>query len=503
MAEVTSGYVYSGYSMTSRYFVYWYRTGTWNDSTCGSKIAWEVYLQNDNYWYSNALKLYPIYINGTKVYDGGTFSNYTSDGNFKLASGTIDIPHSDDGTKTFNINFTGWFYSSTNVSGSANFTLETIPRVSSITSVTGSALDSAVTVAISRASTSFVHKVEFDFAGSGWITASSNAGTSCSFTPTASAFAKYIPSASSGTLTVRVTTYNGSTQIGSAVTETTILSLPTSYLPSVELQYTLSNPTAISSWDIPVKGFSSLIFEMISPTASIGSEISSYSITGAGYSSAKDTLTTGTLNIKGAYRFTAKITDKRGRSATDYVDVYIEDYATPSISMIAQRCNADGTPNTSGKYLLVTCVYSYTQIGKNSVSRKVTCNGVSNTSFASGTAFVLAANCAVDSSYIITATISDVLASASPVELVIKTDSVLFAGREDNRGFAFGGYPDELDRLKSYWPFMVDVIYDLAGNRIDINEIKAGLAFYIKQESGILYLGTYAEWVSAGKPSMV
>ena len=127
----TSGQVSSttaGSGGKSYLYVKWERTGTWNSTTCGSNLKWELWLHNGNYWYSNAIKCYSIYINGSEVYSGGTWSNYTTSGDFKLAEGTTSVQHNNDGTKSFNINFTGWFYSSTNVSGSGDFALDTIPR---------------------------------------------------------------------------------------------------------------------------------------------------------------------------------------------------------------------------------------------------------------------------------------------------------------------------------------------------------------------------------------
>ena len=127
----TSGQVSSttaGSGGKSYLYVKWERTGIWNSSDCGSYLKWELWLHNGNYWYSNAIQCYSIYINGSEVYSGGTWSNYTTSGDFKLDEGTTSVQHNNDGTKSFNINFTGWFYSSTNVSGSGDFTLDTIPR---------------------------------------------------------------------------------------------------------------------------------------------------------------------------------------------------------------------------------------------------------------------------------------------------------------------------------------------------------------------------------------
>lgn len=139
---VTSGSCYSSYAKNTRFRIDWERTGTWSDNSgCGSIIKWKLVLENGNYWYSNAIKCYAIYINGTKVSDGGTWSNYTSSGNYDLIGWQtgVRIAHNNAGNeKTFNINYTGWFYSSYNVSASTDFTLPSIPRGTSITSFAAS-----------------------------------------------------------------------------------------------------------------------------------------------------------------------------------------------------------------------------------------------------------------------------------------------------------------------------------------------------------------------------
>lgn len=139
---VTGGNCYSTYAKNTRFRIDWDRTGTWSDNSgCGSIIKWRLVLENRNQWYSNAVRCYEIYINGSKVSDGGTWSNFTSHEDIVLIDwqSGVRIAHNNAGNeKTFNINFSGWFYSSYNVSGSTDFTLPSIPRG---TSVTGFSVD--------------------------------------------------------------------------------------------------------------------------------------------------------------------------------------------------------------------------------------------------------------------------------------------------------------------------------------------------------------------------
>jgi hypothetical protein len=76
-----------------------------------------------------------VSINGSKVYSGGTYSNY-SKGNHTIASGTMWITHGSDGSKKFSISsFTGWLYSNYNYSSNGDsYTLTQIPRAATLTS---------------------------------------------------------------------------------------------------------------------------------------------------------------------------------------------------------------------------------------------------------------------------------------------------------------------------------------------------------------------------------
>ena len=99
-----------------------------------TKINWACGVSCGHSFYLNAIKMSAFTINGVQVYGGGTYSNF-SNGNHTIASGTLDIGHNTDGTKTFSISsFTGWLYSNHNYSSNGgSFSLQQIPRKATIT----------------------------------------------------------------------------------------------------------------------------------------------------------------------------------------------------------------------------------------------------------------------------------------------------------------------------------------------------------------------------------
>lgn len=120
----------------SFFWVYWHQEGSQDIAGNKTKIYWSCGVTCGQSYYSNAIKMSAVYINDTLVYGGGTYSNF-SRGEHRIAYGFMDIPHDNDGTKTFNISsFTGWLYSNNNYSAAeSRHTLTPIPRKATITSV--------------------------------------------------------------------------------------------------------------------------------------------------------------------------------------------------------------------------------------------------------------------------------------------------------------------------------------------------------------------------------
>lgn len=177
-------------------------------------------------------------INGTRVWTGSY--SFSSAGNYNMGSLDLTVSHNSDGS------FGSHTYSGTWVSNnetsytpasvSASITLSssniaTIPRASDI-SIDKSSLNintsgstsQAATISISKKSASFTHKIYYSFGGGSGLTAglsTTSPSTSCTFTPPLD-LAKQIPTSLSGTCTLTLETYSGSTKVGS---KTTSLSL--------------------------------------------------------------------------------------------------------------------------------------------------------------------------------------------------------------------------------------------------------------------------------------
>lgn len=169
------------------------------------------------------------------------FNNGVSDGSvIASASGSTTVAHNADGTGSTTVQVrvrsgsdqNNYNFVWSNATGSAStLSLSTIPRASSISSVTSSVVvngSNAVTVNISRKSSSFTHTVTVYATVSSSETVrlqQTGVGTSVSFTLPID-WIRAIGSNSSATAHVMIRTYSGSTQIGDVATATFTITKP-------------------------------------------------------------------------------------------------------------------------------------------------------------------------------------------------------------------------------------------------------------------------------------
>jgi hypothetical protein len=157
-------------------------------------------------------------------------------------TGYIDVPHNDDGT------LSGYAYTSWGKNGSnayvppsttvtANLTLTTIAR-KSVPTVTGTTnIGNTVTINTNRKSNTFTHTLSYSFGSLTNRQIATNVGEKYENWLIPTDFYAQIPTATSGTMTLTCTTYNGSTPVG---TET--INVPI-YVNTSTAKTTLNTPT--------------------------------------------------------------------------------------------------------------------------------------------------------------------------------------------------------------------------------------------------------------------
>lgn len=419
-----------------------------NVSANTSTITAKIYLVND--WSLN------IYGRTSSITINGTSQNYSSDsisttGTHLLGTVTQSVAHNSDGSKSiamscvFNIQATisGTYYSS--ISCSANVTLDTIPRASSV-SMPAATMGSEVTISIDPAVDMFTHTLTYSFgSASGTITTKTSL-LAVKWTP-ALTLANQIPNATSGTGTLTCYTYSGSTLIGTK-SITITLKVPTSVVPTIgSFTATRVDGTVPSSWGIYVQNKSAVTLTISNAAGAYGSTIKAYSITGGSYSGSSSTLTTGVLVSSGTYTFTGKVTDSRGRTATKTVSISVVAYSPPSFTGYSSyRSNSSGTASDTGTYIRGLVNYTYASCSsKNSVTRATYYKRSSATSwtnasksFSSGTAFTFGGgNISTEYTYDVKYTLTDAFSTISVTDTV-STAAVLMDFLSGGRGIAIG-----------------------------------------------------------------
>lgn len=251
------------------------------------------------------------------------------------------VPHNSDGTKTARIQVSA-SGGGQGASIDQNLTLTTIPRASSISSISGGTLGSLVTVNISRASGSFTHKVIYRRTDGVNVTIASSAGTSATFTPALSDSA-LIPNATSGTATMIVETYSGSTKVGTA-SRTFTVTVPSNVVPTVSTRTYEEAVTAIKNrFGFYVQNQSKIKFT-IGGTGAQGSSVRSYRTVINGQTFTGTSGTTDILRTSGTNTISMEVTDSRGRKGTWSTTFSVAAYSPPVIELLTVvRAQEDGT----------------------------------------------------------------------------------------------------------------------------------------------------------------
>ena len=308
----------------------------------------------------------------------------TSGEEYTLASGSSTISHNADGTKTLSISCT--FNPNNGLHGtitvSASLSLTTIPRSSSV-SVSPGVIGSSVTININRQSSSFKHTVRYSWAGkSGTI--ATNVDTSASWTIPID-FASDIPNSASGTGTIYVDTYSGSTKTGTQSTTLTA-SVPANIKPTFS-GVTLSDLNGAAQNLIPngntfIQVISNIKVAFNGASGSYGSSITGYyaEIISKNQSTSSNGGSLGIMNYHGTIKIRASVSDSRGRwSDTREVSVTVLEYFAPALSFsIARTGSTSSTLTTTRNAKIAPLTVAGSQKNSMTLTFKVARLGTTN-----------------------------------------------------------------------------------------------------------------------------
>lgn len=353
-----------------------------NASTNQSNVTVTMYAQSDSSSYGaynldasgNSVKMT---VNGSQVISKTMAMDFRNRATVNLGSWTGNISHGADGKKTLScsgsFSISGSSYLS-NGSISCSIVLDQIPRATKPTlSASTVALSSAVTIGIAPAVSSWTHNLYYRVGTGSWTRFATGVKANYAWTLPL-AIADNFPSATIGTITIGVNTYNGSTLIGSTQTINLNITIPASVVPSV-------SSVSVSEREQPIQLFGAGYIQgksrfLVNSSASgaygswitgyrfdVGSQ--SYTNTSNSYEMQETVRDSGTVTIK------VTVTDSRGRTASRSITVSVLPYSVPQITGFdCSRCgDAKGAVNNSGEFLKAYMTFSVSSLNNNNIGK--------------------------------------------------------------------------------------------------------------------------------------
>lgn len=307
-----------------------------------------------------------ITIDGTKYsFSGISFnSGHTNSGSQQVMTQTVNVKHNSDGTKKMSCSasfVTGTASGTIGASFSASLT--TIPRKSSL-SVANGKLGTKQTLTVAMASDAFTHTIAAKCGSASTTICTKSTSPSIDFTPPKS-WASQNTTGTSVSVTYTITTYSGTTSIGSNSYVRTCL-IHDAAKPSCTISVTDAMGYA-STYGGYIKGLSKFKIE-VTATQSYGSPIKTYKTTANGSTYKVASFTTAVLSSSCPATIYAEVTDARGRTSDNdeaSKTVTLLDYSVPMISKLTvHRSNEDGTANDQGEFVKVVFSGSVTAFNK-------------------------------------------------------------------------------------------------------------------------------------------
>lgn len=421
-----------------------------------------------------------VKINGTQVYykDRMDWTTYAFPAAKGSVSGTTTINHASDGTGSIKVELSTGIYVYAISTVSNTWTLDTIPRASTPTlSASSVNMGSKVTIKTNRASTAFTHNISYKW-GSTTGTIKNGVTDSCEWTVPTS-FASGIPNATSGTVTITVDTYNGSTKIGTKSVNLTAKVPDADWTKPKINSVTITpsgNPDWVGSRYVQSKSKAKVV---TGAAGQASATIKTCEVTIDGTKYTGTDITSNAIRNSGTVAVTVKVTDSRGYTISTTQNISVEAYSKPYIAnhsqyskIICARCNDSGTVVSNGTRLRLVLSKKWSALsgGVNTalVEYRINSNSwvtasahSSNTSDISLTATNVTLN--VKNTYKVSIKITDKFGETDTYQYDIPTEEIAFNLKEGGNGASFGKYAETDGLLDIAWDTNIDGDLTLGG----------------------------------------
>lgn len=371
-------------------------SGSVNNTSNTSKvrILWQSTQTGDSWnGYTKTAKYY-VSINGGAEIEYSVSYTLPQSATKTIVDVTLTITHKSDGTGTVNVRT--WMdtgISAGVVEKSRSLTLTTIPRASTIDSLTCATkyFNGNMTYKYTPQSSSFYNRcvIVLNLNGTyttvktislGQQSASQKTATVTLSESELSIIYNKLPSATNGTLRFTFRTYSDSgysSQIGDAGYKEITLYIPNISATQPTVTMALSPVSSLASPfnTLYIKGRSKVDANFTNAEGKYGATIKSYkmSVGGKTYGSP---YTSAYLTTTGSVTVTGTVTDSRGYSRTYTQTITVLSYAEPQIlpasgesEVIAARCDSSGNLDDGGKYLKIKAKRSYSKVTASGVQK--------------------------------------------------------------------------------------------------------------------------------------
>ena len=312
----------------------------------------------------------------------------------------------------------------------------------------------SVTINTPAVNSTYRHNIWAAFGNAGVVIAE-RVVSSTTWTPDVN-LASQISNATSGVATIYCDTFDANgTQLGTKTISIT-LTVPGSVVPSAgTLSAALAEDT--SGTGLYVKGMGKAKLTLSGASGAYSSSITSYTITGGGWTATNGALTTGMLASAGNITFTATVTDSRGRKASTTRTINVIDYVKPGVAVCdVYRCDADGNRKKAGTYFAVEINASYSAITGNTLSITARYKKQSESSYGTaanvtnnGKTVIGGGNIGASTTYDVLVTVADKYNSLS-IPRTLSTKSVLQSFKR-SAGAAIGKVAELANWLDVAW----------------------------------------------------
>ena len=477
-----------------------------NTSTVTASLQ---YKRNNTGYETYGTGSFSLTIDGTKTSNSTTIS-ITESGWVTAVTASKTITHKSDGTKSITISGGGGIAgTSLEVSScEGTVTLTTIPRASTITSVSNVTLGNKCNVKWIPNAKSFRYRLKFSIGTWSFKTGAihPNITTTCTYTGYTIPLdvANQITSAKTGTMTVTLYTYSDSDatiQVGSTSSKTFTVTVPSnsSTLPTVAMTLSpvnsLTNDFASNFSGLYIQGKTKVDASFSGSSAKYGASISSYALDVSGFGTDSTApYQSGWLSKSGTISVTGTVKDSRGYSASKTSDITVISYSKPSIipytgenTIVCKRCDSEGNITSSGKYLRIKLGRKYSKITANGVQKnhcgvwyRYKTEGASSYSewrtliakdATSDYANVIVANIvpSITTSYIVEFYCEDEIGEYVRTVIPVPTDQVTLHLKEGGKGVGIGKYAenDNSFEIADNWN-VTGRVYSLGKGKSDI-----------------------------------